>query len=152
MQMRPLERDSLNLWTHRSLEQISFYELLWLNALSLAVAGWLLIRYWGERRAAVEQELPMPNFPMLGGLFAAILLFAMTVTTLKTKDFMTERATVTAAHTSVRSLPAEDGVSLYEISGGSEVLVRQKQSGWTQVQNSEGAAGWIKDSEILQTN
>ncbi|NJL24403.1 MAG: hypothetical protein HC902_04025 [Calothrix sp. SM1_5_4] len=51
------------------------------------------------------------------------------------------RATVIGAQVSARSLPADDGVGLFDLSGGHEVLVRRVQDGWTQVRNSEGATG-----------
>ncbi|MGZ3722987.1 MAG: hypothetical protein ACXVA9_08665 [Bdellovibrionales bacterium] len=152
MNMRPLERDSLSLWTHRSLESISFYELLWANALVLAIAGWLLLRYLGERQFALEEEQPMPPFPAMATVFLVLLLFTASMSAFKAKDNFSTRATITGAKVSARSLPADEGVSLFDISGGSEVFVRQQQKGWSQIQNSEGSSGWVKDSELFITS
>lgn len=152
MNMRPLERDSMALWTHRTLESISLYEILWANALVLAMAGWFAFRYLGERAFAIEEEQPIPPFPTTTAVFVLLFLCTFTLTGLKFKDSLTERATITAAKASVRSLPSDDGVGLFDISGGAEVYVRQQQNGWTQVQNADGTAGWVKNSELLITS
>ena len=115
MQMRPLERDTFSLWTHRSLESLSLYELLWVSALILACMGWFGIRYWGERTAALEEDLPLPEFPTSTIIFAAVLALVASVTVMKMRDGLTARATVTAAKASVRSLPSDDGVGLFDL-------------------------------------
>jgi len=152
MTMRPLEGDSFSLWAHRNLESISFYEILWFNALILAIAGWFGLKYWGERSAALEEELPLPPFPSMATAFLLILAFSLTVVVMKARDSSMVRATVTGAKATVRSLPSIDGVSLFDVNGGAEVLVRQAQSEWTQVQNTEGSSGWIKNSDIYVTS
>jgi tetratricopeptide (TPR) repeat protein len=152
MQMHPLERDSLNLWVHRSLEAVSLYQLLWLNAVILALTGWFGLRYWGERGAAIDEEQPMPAFPTLPLVLLVGLLLSLSLIGFKAKDSFTLRATVTDNKVNVRSLPADEGVSLFDLSGGSEVLVRQDQNGWAQVQNAEGSSGWVKNSEIFITS
>jgi tetratricopeptide (TPR) repeat protein len=152
MNMRPLERDSLSLWLHRTFEAISGYELLWVNALILAIAGWSGLRYLGDRRFALEEEQPMPPFPTIPILSLGLLLLVTTLSVYKWRDSLAGRATITAVKASVKSLPADEGVNLFDISGGSEVYVRQAQNGWVQVQNSEGTSGWIKSADLLITS
>jgi tetratricopeptide (TPR) repeat protein len=152
MNMRPLERDSLSLWTHRNLESISIYELALVNAMILAIAGWLLLRYLGERRFAVEEEQPMPAFPGMASVFLVLLIFTSTISVYKLRDSLNTRATITVVKASARSLPAEEGVALFDLSGGSEVFVRQQQNGWSQIQNAEGSSGWVKNSELFITS
>jgi hypothetical protein len=152
MNMRPLERDSFSLWAHRELESLSLYQLLWLNALFLAVAGFMWLRYFGDRGSAIEEERPLPEFPTIPLIVGIVFLASVSLVVLKAKDVFTPRATVTGLKVSARSLPADDSVSLFDLSGGSEVLVRRQQSGWTQVQNGDGASGWVKDAEIFVTS
>lgn len=152
IQMRPLEHDSLSLWTHRGLESLSSYELLWLNAIILAATGFLWLRYWGERTSALEEERALPAFPASALLMSIVLLLSLALVGVKTKDAFSPRATVTGGKVNAHSLPSEDSVGLFELNGGSEVLVRRKQEGWTQVQNGEGASGWVKDSDIFVTS
>ena len=152
MQMRPLERDSFKLWLHRTLESFSLQILLILTAVLLALAGWFGIRYWGERGLALETESPLPALPLRTVLFLTAFALSVVVTGLKIKDGMSTRATIVEAKASVRSLPADEGVALFDLSGGSEVYVRQTQNGWTQVQNSDGSGGWVKNTDLMVTN
>jgi uncharacterized protein YgiM (DUF1202 family) len=62
------------------------------------------------------------------------------------------RATVIAKKASARSLPTEEGVALFELNGGSEVLIRRRDKDWSQVQNSEGSSGWVANSELFITS
>jgi tetratricopeptide (TPR) repeat protein len=151
LQMRPLEHDSLSLWVHRTLEHISIYELLWLNAALLAIAGWYGFRYWGERAAALDEERELPVFPGAFAASAAVLALALVAAGSKFRDALSPRATVVSAKASARSLPADDAVPLFDVGGGHEVLVRRQQSGWLQVQNSDGASGWLKVADVLVT-
>jgi tetratricopeptide (TPR) repeat protein len=152
MNMRPLERDSLSLWIHRTLESIAFYELLWVNALILAIAGWFGLKYLGERRFALEEEQPMPPLPVMSMLFVALFCAISVLSLMKWRDTSTDRATITAAKASVRSLPADEGVDLFDLSGGAEVYVRRQRDGWVQIQNVDGTSGWVKSSELLVTS
>lgn len=149
--MRPFERDSLSAWLRQSMEFISFFEALWVIAALLSLCGWLWIRYLAERRAALDEERPLPPFPTAAVASVVLLLVALGLGGLKASYTFTPRATVVTDSASLRSLPAEDGVGLAELPGGSEVLVRRSDDGWTQVQNSEGATGWVKNAEILVT-
>ncbi len=151
MQMRTLERDGMGLWMHRTLESMSIYELLWLTAFTLAVTGGLGLRYLGVRRNALEAELPLPPFPVVAVVVGFLLVFCLSLAGLKVRDSMSARATVIADKVSARALPTDDGVGLFEIAAGSEVLVRRRQEGWTQVQSGDGGSGWVRDAEILIT-
>jgi tetratricopeptide (TPR) repeat protein len=151
-QMRPFERDSFALWTHRTLESLSFYETLWVNALLLGLAGWLLIRYYGARRLALDSESPLPPFPTPALLTALLFVGSVFLIGLKLHDMLSPRATVVADRAAVRSLPSEDSVGLFELNGGTEVLLRRQQGGWTQVESSEGSSGWVKNGDIFVTS
>lgn len=147
--MRPFERDSFNLWLRRTLEFISFYEVLWLMAFVLSGSGWLWIRYSSERRQALDEDQPLPAFPVSAVLVTVIFFFCVGLTVLKSNALLTPRGTVVSEKASVRSLPSDDGVPLFEIGGGMEVLIRRQENGWKQIQNADGNTGWIKDSDIL---
>ncbi len=151
MQMRPLERDGLTLWVQRNLETLSFAELLCLNALLLGLGGTLWIRYLSRRRLALESETALPPFPTLAAVALALFLASSLLGILKGKESLTPRATIIGAKVSGRSLPADDGVSLFDLSGGNEVFVHRQQDHWVQVQNAEGDTGWVKASEIFLT-
>lgn len=150
-QMRPLERDGLGLWLHRTLEAMSVYEILWLTAVALAITGGLGLRYWGQRRNALEAELPMPAFPVVAIVVGFLFFFCVSLVGLKLRDQTRTRATVIAAKVSAKALPSDDGVGLFDIAPGVEVLVRRRQDGWAQVQSGDGGSGWVRESEIFLT-
>lgn len=149
--MRPFERDSVNLWRTRWLENFSIHEILWLTALLLAVTGSLWIRYISRRRIALEDEKPMPPFPVPATLTALLLLLVIAVATLKAIEVRTQKATVIAASVNIKSLPSDSGVAVGDAGPGSELRVLQKQTGWIQVQNSDGLSGWVKGESVLIT-
>ncbi len=150
--LRPFERDPLALWLRRALEKIGLHPLLWLLAVLLGTAGWTAISYLSERRIALDTEQPLPSVPLLSIALWCVFVFNLAVIGLKLRDQATTRATILAAKVSVRSLPANDGVSLLELTGGNEVLVRREEPGWLQVQTAEGSSGWIQASEAMITS
>jgi len=150
--MRPYERDSVSLWWRRTLEMFSIFHVLWLEALLIGSVGWLLIRYWSERRNALTAETPMPTVPVVGLLLAVLLLTNTALIGLKTQDLFTKRATVLVNKASIRSLPSDEGVSLFELNGGTELIVRRIHDNWLQVQSPEGSSGWLKSSDAMITS
>lgn len=150
--MHGYERDAFAAALARTFERVSWYEVLWAVAALLALTGWLTIRYFGERRAALDEERPLPAFPTAASLAGVLLLVALTMAGTKAVYRAEERATVVTDKTSVRSLPSDEGVSLYDLPGGSEVLVRQTRDGWLQVQDGTGQTGWVKGAEMLVTS
>lgn len=150
--MRPFERDSFGLWRRRALERFSIHQLLILQAILLGSVGWLGIRYWSARRLALETEMPLPAFPTVATLFFIVWLAGGVVVGFKLKEMYTDRATVIAVKTSARSLPSDEGVELFEVSGGSELLIRRMIDDWLQIQTPDGSSGWIKGSDAMVTS
>lgn len=152
MNMRPFERDPFKLWLRENLAAVSLFEASWFVALLLAGSGFFWIRYISARVTAVEDEQPMPAFPATASAFTVALLLALTLVGLKIKQLALTRATVIAVKTSARSLPTEDSVSVFDLNGGSEVILRRQEGGWAQVQSSDGSSGWLKTSDFLITS
>lgn len=147
--MTPWEKDTLNLWIRRTMESVSFYELCWLIAFLLAGGGWMWIRYLAARKIAVEDETPKPEFPLIAVGVSVIFIGALLLVGLKFRLMDTVRATAVLPKVSARSLPADEGVGLFDISGGSELVVRMRRDDWLQVQNSNGESGWVKKDEVM---
>jgi len=152
LQARGFERDHISEMIQRNLEFISFFESLWLIALIAAAAGGLWIRYWAERRQALDEESPRPAFPVTAVALSAVFAGAMALSAMKLNISLKTRATVIVNKASARSLPNEEGVSLFELNGGSEVVIRRRDKDWSQVQNGEGSSGWVKNTELFITN
>jgi hypothetical protein len=145
------EKDSFNLWLRRTMEGVSFYQLCWVLGLLLAGAGWLWIGYLSGRKIAVEDEQPKPAPPVVAIGLSVIVIGTLSLIGLKFQLMSTVRATVIEPKINARSLPADDGVSLFELNGGHEVVVRMRNQDWFQVQNSDGSSGWVKKGEIMVT-
>lgn len=152
LQVRGFERNRVSESIQRNLEFISLYESLWVIALLLGVTGWLWIRYFADRRHALDEEAPLPAFPITAVALTLVLFASMALSAMKLNVSLKTRATVIAKKVSARSLPTEDGVALFDLGGGAEVLVRRRDQTWSQVQSSEGSSGWIKNDDLLVTS
>lgn len=149
---RGFERDHISESIQRNLEFISFFESLWLIALLLVGCGWLWIRYMADRRHALDEESPLPAFPVAAAVLSVVLLFCVALSVMKLNVSLKTRATVIAKKTSAMSLPSSEGVGLFDLNGGSEVVIRRRDKEWSQVQNGEGSSGWVKNSELFVTS
>ena len=151
MRMRPFENDGFSLALRQTLERVSPFLLSWALALLIAVTGWLALRYGVARATARDEDADGPAFPWGTAAAGLSTMLVATVLGLKLWDGAEARATVVTDKTEVRSLPNAQAVSLFELTGGGEVLVKRAQDGWTQVQKGDGATGWIQDSAIVIT-
>lgn len=152
LQARGYERDRLTEALQRNLQFISFFESLWLIALIGGAAGWLWIRYIAARRFALEEESPLPPYPATAIGLSALLVLCFGLSAMKLNFNLMTRATVVSKKAAARSLPTSEGVPLFELNGGAEVLIRQRDKEWSQVQNSEGASGWVSNAELFITS
>ncbi len=150
--IRPFEKDRLSRWLRDSLDSLSIYELAWFLAIALAATGFFWIRYWSVRLLALEEEGPLPPPPGIALVFSVFFLLALALTGLKVNQMFTVKATVVVAKTRALSLPKDDGVSLFDLSGGNEVIVRSQIDGWAHVLNTDGSSGWVKNSELIITS
>ncbi len=152
MQVGGWERDPFRDSLKRTLEFVSVYEALWIIALILGITGWLWIRYYADRRFALEEERPLPSFPVAAISLSVIFLVCLALGGAKIQQGMKTRATIVQDKVSARSLPSEDGVGLFDLRGGSEVIVRRKNGDWAQIQDSHGASGWLRKDEFFITS
>lgn len=134
------------------LSRVSINQIFLLTLVLLVSCGWLVIRYLGQRKMAVEEELPLPPIPWLGiALLVFFLAFQMTAA-LKVYDYFTPRATVIAQTVTVKSAPTKDSSTLFEIYEGSEVLLKRKTSDWSQVKYPGGLTGWVESQSLFHTS
>ena len=151
LRMRPFEGEGAVNLARQTLERISPFVISWALALCLALTGWLWLRHAVARREAraTDQDAPAP--PLAAVAVALAMVLSAGLLGYKLWDGVDARATVVTDKTEARSLPNERAVSLFELPGGGEVLVKRSRDGWTQVQKNDGATGWIKDAEIVIT-
>lgn len=133
------------------LSQVSLFQLLGLTAILLIAAGWPVVTYFGARRRALMEELPLPPIPTVGFGLGAILMVAFSFTGLKAVEFWIPRATAVQV-TSVRSAPSDASSTLFELREGSDVILRQAKKGWTQIRYPGGMSGWVPTESLFQTS
>ncbi len=134
------------------LSRMSINQVFFLTLVFMACCGWILIRYLGQRRLAVEEEFPLPPIPWVGiGLFVGFLAFQVTAI-LKVYDYFTPRATVVTETVKVKSAPTSESSTLFEVYEGSEVLLKRRASDWSQVKYPGGLTGWVKSQSLFHTS
>ncbi|MEK6772648.1 MAG: SH3 domain-containing protein [Bdellovibrionota bacterium] len=133
------------------LKPVSLSSYLWLGSLFFLLSGWLLIRFFGKRKRAFEEELPLPPFPTVGFMIMIIFITFFSLTLLKVYDLTLTRATITAEKVPMHTAPNENEASLFELSQGLEVILRKSEADWVQVTYPGGPTGWVKKTELMVT-
>lgn len=107
------------------------------------VCGALILRNIRRKKNAVAVSWTAPtSFALLFVLFGALALH----------DYSLLFQTPTGAllsNTPALASPANDAPSLFEFKEGDDVTVLRTQQDWLQVQKSETAVGWVKNSALL---
>lgn len=133
------------------LQPVHLSSYLLLMAISLFAAGWLLLSYGGRRKKAFEEERDAPSFPVIGSAISLIFLVFLSFSILKAYDQTIVRATVIEDQISMQTAPGDNQVTIMDLYGGMEVVVRQIKAEWVQVTYPGSHTGWIKKSSLLMT-
>lgn len=128
------------------------YSFLVLSAISLFASGWVLLSYIGRRKKADEEEKTTPPFPLIGALLTLTFLIFTTLSVLKIYDASILRGTIIEEKISLQTAPGDNQVSILDLYGGMEVIVRESQGEWVQVSYPGSLTGWIKKSALLMTH
>ncbi|MEZ0393083.1 MAG: hypothetical protein ACAH59_12755, partial [Pseudobdellovibrionaceae bacterium] len=130
----------------------SHHSYLFLTALSFFASGWLLLSYFGRRRAAFRDEKSLPAFPVIPLIIASLFVFSATLTALKLWDSKIPRGTVVMEKITVYSAPNDKSVALFDLFAGLEVILNQSDSQWVQVTYPGALTGWIPKTSVFQTS
>jgi len=152
--------NSLSAWAafrNHFLAAVSLNKLLATTWLFLVIAGFLLIRYAGQRIHALRNESPLPKKPVIGGFFSILAFFFIFASAAKIFVLFETRATVIASRVVLRTGPTETDNPLFELIEGFNVVIRQIQApsdqesqGWALVTLDSGASGWIPTPSLFQ--
>ena len=104
----------------------------------------------GQKKRAILQEVSAPAAPLVGVALLIAFLAIAGLTTLKAWDATQPRATVIVSKVSVQSAPGENQATLFDLSEGLEVLVRQKSETWLQISYPGGLSGWVPEKSLMQ--
>lgn len=136
---------------------------IFICALLLLSAGWLILRYFGARRRALLDERPLPPFPVSAMVFTMGFLFFALMSAAKAWDLSTVRGTILPKKIEARSSPDAGATVLFDLYEGLEVIVRTNvttggatgetagENDWTQVTYPGGPTGWIPRSAVFAT-
>lgn len=133
------------------LAYVGFNQMMSVTLIFLATGGWLLLGYFGKRRKALRQDLPLPQFSWAGSLLTFAFMMSLLLTVLKGIETTIPHATATTMITA-RTAPDKTSSSLFELREGSDVIVRQAKEGWSQVRHPGGMSGWVPNETLFQTS
>lgn len=136
----------------KGLTLVSLEQLLAVGLISLTASGWLLIAFWGQRQAALDNETTLPPFPTIGGVLGLLALLFLSLAALKGIDMWTPKATITVAQADVLSGPTDVASKLFFLREGTPVEVIRSQENWVQIRSSTSGSGWLPSNSIFITS
>lgn len=147
----PHRTESYESFRKTFLEPVSVWFYVFFGSFLFLVSGWLLIRYFGKRKKAFEEEAPLPPFPGVGALFAVGFVLITSLLFAKFYDLKISRGIIVASKSTVLTAPSAQASSLYEIPEGLEVIVQRQEKEWSQVTYPGSVTGWIPSAELVLT-
>lgn len=134
------------------LNPISLRSYLGLLALLMAFTGWTLIRYFGRRSRALEEEKPLPTPPVIGFVLAFCFLTVLLLTAAKVYDYFSPRGTIIVPKAEVKTGPGKESTTLFEIPEGNEVILKDSTDSWVQITYPGGMTGWVAKDSVLSSS
>lgn len=125
---------------------------LFMTALCVFSTGWLFLAYVGKRRVAIEEEKPLPHFPLIPVIILLISTVVVSMTIMKSLDQKIPRGTIISDKVSVLSAPAAGSAALFDIYPGLEVILNSVDKDWVQITYPGAMTGWIPKTNVMQTS
>lgn len=128
-----------------------------LSAVFLLIGGWLLLRWWGRRKRALEEDAALPPLPIAGFVISGLFLFLFTALLGLFLDRLDIRGTIVSTSVEARSAPETTATTLFTAFEGMEMIVRDTRvietpagkEAWRRVTYPGGLTGWVRDRDIL---
>ncbi|CAN5728613.1 hypothetical protein BH10BDE1_BH10BDE1_30120 [soil metagenome] len=145
--------DAWEEWRRVLLLRVSPIITVVVSAIFFVIAGWLLLRWFGARRRALEEELALPRAPVAGAIMTLLFLFLFGISIAIFIDRLDIRGTIVVAKAPVYSAPDATATALFDVFEGMELVVRDTRKvgdeSWRRVTYPGGNTGWIRDREVL---
>jgi len=136
------------------LQRIPAVLFLILNPIFFILAGWGLLSYLARKRKASDADTVV--FPRSLVLLMSAWGVGMSAQGLRTYYSLETLATVIAPQAQVLAAPKPGAPSLFEIGGGTEVLVLESKNEadkeWLQIQNRSDEVGWTPAEGLIVTS
>jgi hypothetical protein len=141
--------DALVALQNRLVRSLSLDRVLFLHLILLSICGWFWIRFFGQRKRALEDEKPLPAVSSLNVFFSVLLVFASTLLALRWSVGLEQHGTVISSGVNLLSFPSPSGTSLGGVLEGLEVRVDDDDGDWLLVQAPSGLTGWMNRKDIF---
>ena len=145
----PHKLESFETLHEKLLVSLNLEELLALSAITLLVGGWWALQWAGRRKRALESEEATPTFPWQAVITLAVCVAASVLAGLKSEDLRQPRGTIVVEKIGAKTLPSENGVALFDLFEGFEVVINDRQKDWVQVTYPGGLSGWIPRAALI---
>lgn len=145
----PQKESDFELFRKSVLNKISLNSILTLAALTLLFAGYLWIQYFSKRKKANDEELDLPDFPVIGVIISLVFIVFASLGLAKVYEEFTPRAVIITENTEIKMAPGAEQAQLFVLQEGSEVLVGQIQNDWVQVTYPGSYTGWVSKEKIF---
>lgn len=133
--------------------RVSPVQIVLASAVFLFFAGALMLRWWGARRRAFDEDLATPPAPIGGMALSIISVFLIAISIALFIDRLDIRGTIMAPKVDVRSAPDVAATSLFEAFEGMEVVILEArkvgEEAWRRVQYPGGMSGWVRDRDVM---
>lgn len=142
-------------WRSEVLMRVSPTLVVLLSGVLLMISGWRLVRWWGQRHRAIDEELPMPPLPIGGIAIGCVFLLMFVISLSLLVDRFDVRATVLPVKLEVLSAADSSATVLFEAFEGMEVILREERvvgtETWRQISYPGGLSGWVPGASVLAT-
>ena len=142
-------------WAWSSLERINAWILTIICASVFAASLWSWIEWQAKRKARAQDEDTREDvadfdLPWTAIALGVLCLASAGLIAAKSLNDAQLRATVVVARTPALSAPDQGAAPLFDLFEGAEVIVRQSKDGWTQIERTGGAVGWLPDATLFR--
>ncbi|MEQ1664513.1 MAG: SH3 domain-containing protein [Bdellovibrionales bacterium] len=142
---------SLILWIQKNvLDFISWNLFLFAIWLVLLISSFLILRYYGLRKYATDNNQPSPSLPLSGIALSILLALLFFLASLKIILSFESHATVIKADVNLRTGPSTNDNSVMSILEGTDVEIDQVSNDWVLVSIDSSTSGWVQTSELFQ--
>ncbi|MES3038496.1 MAG: hypothetical protein V4736_11375 [Bdellovibrionota bacterium] len=133
-------------WLHENIfVTISTWGLALVHLFTFVGLFWCLLNLAKRKQ---DDGRPTAGLLVMISVFGVLWILSLAVLILKVADQMKVRGTVIVNSTSAMALPDPKSVPLLELKEGVDVVVRQTQKDWVQVNFPGAASGWIPASNL----
>jgi tetratricopeptide (TPR) repeat protein len=155
MQTKPLAShvDSSLDWIEKMITDHVSVNVIWPLLLIVCVLFFKnLFQFLAARKKAFLNDEAAPVLPVAIISYGVLLVIFILLSIVSISDLTQEHATVIATTAAVKTGPADDNTTLFEIPEGTELIIDDKQGPWYKIEDPTGRVGWISGDSVYMTS